>query len=162
MLADILREMTALDFASIVLSIIATIVSILSLSLSKRQLVNTTITNNRIEWINSVRKLVHEFIAIYIDDNTDNVLKKKSLSANIKLYVRDDAVFYGNFIYVLEKCTANSFNELDYNNLIRATQDMLADVWNRMKREAGISQYSERRLRKRLMIEKQEQERIRK
>ena len=145
------KSASVLDVISLVISGIAAIISIGSLVVSRRKLINTTITSNRIEWINSVRSLVQQFVVEYRKNDTD--LKKNS-AVSIKLYLRHDVKIYQPFISQLDACTKNSYDDTECEKLIVATQDMLNDVWNRMKREAGISKRSEARLKERLKNEK--------
>lgn len=156
MLESILKEVSLVDISTIALSIAATVISVKALFVSKRQLINSAITNNRIEWINTVRNLVQSFVEEYLKCGTDNQYEKKVLAANIELYLRHDVSIYKPFFAVLKKCTLNTYREEDCLMLISTTQDLLNDVWNRMKREAGISERSEKRLKAKLKQEKLE------
>lgn len=143
-----------LNACSLALSIVAAIVSIVALSVSKAQVVNTTITNKRIKWIEDVRALLNEFIAIYTNNDEAEKLKKKTLASHIRLFLRDNAPQYKSFIIILKKCEENDFNQGNLDSLINEAQRMFNDVWVRMKREAGISKLSEDFLLFRMRIEK--------
>lgn len=151
---DFIEKLSFVDISTLVLSIIASIVSVKSLWVTKTQAINTVITSNRIEWINSVRTLTQQFMEEYLKGDTAIQYTKQKLATNTLLYLRHDASVYKDFLIILNHCTNNSFCEEDYRKLIYATQDMLNDVWNRMKREAGISKRSEVRLKKKLKREK--------
>lgn len=151
---DCIKELSFVDISTLGLSIIASIISIKSLWITKTQAINTFITSNRIEWINSVRTLVQQFMEEYLKKDDSNQYMKQKLATNILLYLRHDVSVYKDFLNILSHCTSNIFCEDDYNKLICATQDMLNDVWNRMKREAGISKRSETRLKRKLTQEK--------
>ena len=147
---QLFRDTAALNVVTILLSVAAAVVSLLSLFLSKRQLVANAITANRIEWIRSVRGLLSRFLDAYMEDGEESGRLKRSLSVHIQLYLRHDAPAYRAFLDALDQCVRNPFDQEDCRRFVWASQDMLGDVWNRMKREAGISRKSEERLRKKL------------
>ena len=151
---DFIEKLSFVDISTLALSIVASIISVKSLWVTKTQAINTVITSNRIEWINSVRTLVQQFMEEYLKEDASNQYTKQKLATNILLYLRHDVSVYKDFLNILNHCTNNSFCVDDYDKLICATQDMLNDVWNRMKREAGISKRSEMRLKKKLKQEK--------
>lgn len=151
---DWIKDLSFIDISTVILSIVASVVSIRSLWISKTQTISTVITDNRIDWINSVRTLVQQFMEEYLKGNESQKYIKQKLSANILLYLRHDVSIYKVFTEALYRCTENDFSESDYSALLYATQDMLNDVWNRMKREAGISKRSEAKIKKKLKKEK--------
>ena len=127
----------------IIVSIIALVVSIISIFVDKKKTTLEIITQNRIEWIKEVRNLLKEFIEVYTK-NGDNeqflIIKNK-----ISLYVRDGVTSYKELIEQLNHCVANGYNQKDCNKLIQKAQNVLSEVWIRMKREAGISKKEDNR-----------------
>ncbi len=147
-------NLTVVEISTIILSIIATIISLCSVVINKRQLVNTTITNNRIKWINSVRELTHEFLREYLKRENSDQYKKECIYVKICLFLRNDVEIYQKFLDLIKKCTYEKFEDNMTIELVIETQILLNSVWNRMKREAGISNKSELKLANQLMKEK--------
>ncbi len=144
--------MSIFNYLSIGISFLAIVVSVAGVMISRRSLINTAITSNRIEWINDVRSLVQAYTGSYLKGDFS---EKKLAETNILLYLRHDVKIYKPLIEALEICTADeAVNYANLSKLVVATQDTLNDVWNRMKREAGISRRSEQRLKKKLRDEK--------
>ena len=140
-----------IDYIPLVISLFAICVSLLSYTVSRRSLINSTITKHRIDWINNIRALSEEFIVHYIEND---VKGKRIVQGKILLYLRYDVAIYADFINTLDSCVNNDYDHDTYKLLIISIQSVLSDVWNRMKREAGISLRNEKKIKNLLKKEK--------
>ena len=59
-------------------SLIVSIFSVISTKIERNKIKTETITKNRMDWIKDVRKLLMDFICVYLD-STKNTSEKKSL-----------------------------------------------------------------------------------
>ena len=137
LLNRLFSDMRAIDYLTLISAIVAVIVSILSLMESKRRLILSAITSNRIIWISELREAMQEFLKEYLAMSDD----KNSLRVSrvkIELYISGSKM-YAAFSNQLEKCSIDPFSEEDYKKFIENAQDVLNSTWRRMKREAGIS-----------------------
>jgi len=141
------------DNIALISAITAIIVSIFSFFQSKRNSVLTSISSNRINWINELRNEIHEFLKEYLRQG-ENEYKLRMIRAKIELYL-SNSEFYSDFSKQLKQCSERPFSEDDYNKLVNEAQIVFNDVWRRMKREAGISYNSDKRLSRKIEREKQ-------
>jgi len=125
----------------------AVLISIISLMLTKRQVITGVITKNRIEWINNVREHLMDFLEEYI--NEADKIKLRVIKSKIEMHIRNDAI-YKTLINNLSKCIDNLYNEADYGELVAEAQIVLNKSWHRTKREAGIKKKEEKKLKKHL------------
>ncbi len=57
--------------------------------------------------------------------------------------MREGVTSYSDLIKQLDTCIENGYNESDCKYLILKAQNVLSEVWIRMKREAGITKYND-------------------
>lgn len=138
---------------TVVLSIITTvtvivtvIISALNYLLTKKRLISEVISTNRMNWITQVREYCSAFI-IELDKAYPDIHVLKELQIKILLYGRGGGPYDKLFnslergISVVENQGYNIDDKQDaVKYIIVATQEVLNDVWKRMKMEAGISE----------------------
>lgn len=130
---------------SLVVSIAAVVVSMLNLKVVKRKLFATVITEKRMEWIRSVRELLWKFTDCYSRGGKENKDELKSLKFNIDLY------FYaeGNPDQKLLSTTLQRYIEepgLEIDDLMKISQTVLRNPFNRMKMEICFPRKEERKI----------------
>lgn len=131
-------------FVSIVISIAAFFVSVYNLHLNKGKITAEFIAKNRMEWIKDVRKLMYEFIASYYKREGKECLRL--CQAKISMYTRKNSEWYAGLDEQLEICINNEFNMQDYNILIEECQNVLNDVWRRLKLESGMNSARDKKI----------------
>lgn len=127
------------DAITATLSVIALLLTLINLIFTKQKISNEIITSNRLEWIRSVRSLLAQFVEIYTTTPHDKqalmIIKYK-----VTLYFRKDVKSYNAVADQIQKCIdLGCFNTEECDLLVEYVQNMLSEVWIRMKREAGIS-----------------------
>lgn len=130
-----------LDVAPIILSIFAFFVSIISIDISRKNNISNLISKERMNWIAQVRDLMADFLCAYIKQEEKE--KLKIINSKINLYIKFDSEFYQALHNKLTYCVDNSYTEKDYEELVISMQNVLNDVWVRIKREAGILKIEE-------------------
>ena len=142
------------EYITMIGAVSAIIISIFSLFESKRKLITSAISSNRIKWIADVREAMNEFLAEYLKGlNAErNQYNLRIARAKIELFMSGSKT-YKLFLAQLEKCSTEDFSADDYNNFIIQAQDVLNSTWRLMKREAGITYKREKRLTKKLELE---------
>jgi hypothetical protein len=68
-----------------VISVLSALVGVVSYVLSKRQLYTQTVTIQRIDWINTVRTLLSNFIELYVDGQ--DAKKVLAVKTHIELFL---------------------------------------------------------------------------
>jgi hypothetical protein len=156
---------TLTPFLTIILSIGAFALSIISLilssrseaknlQLSKQQLSIQASTSNRIKWIESVRQLLSEFADTYIDYMEST--KTKSDLLKIKLHIdiylntnmNPDQDKLSEFI---ESIIGNPSPWTNISNEYTSlSQKVLKNAWERIKMEGGFQESSEKEIRKKI------------
>ena len=130
---------------SIVLSVLAFLVSVGNLYLEKRKVIAQSLVTERIEWLNKVRQLMVEFIENYYlraDPSKLQVCKLK-----IELYTRRDSSVYEKLNELLNACTEDTeFNKERYDELIEECQKVLNSTWIRIKLESGMSRKDDKKI----------------
>jgi len=122
---------------------------------SRRSLVATVITQQRLQWISDIRTAVAEFISIYLKENDEITLWEKKVQIELYLSpkVEDSEVINASHQKVamaLEGCVTNNqpSNEVKIkhaNKLVYETKMMLRIAWIIMKKEAVMSNLFEKR-----------------
>lgn len=120
-------------------SIVALIISIYSLSLTKRKNINECITKSRIEWISNVRKVMTDFLIEYTSPNCNH---KKLLNYKITLetFFTYSNEIYNETINAIDYCLSNKYNG-DLQSLkpiIASFQIPINYVWRKAKQETGL------------------------
>lgn len=126
-------------FSAVLVSIVSLVIT---LFINKKKIKTETITKNRIEWINSVRGLIMDFLDVYMDESIDSLEKRTRLSLikyKISLYLRSNVKSYDNLIKSLNKCIENGYEKNFCDALIEKSQNVFSEVWIRAKIESGIS-----------------------
>jgi len=129
---------------SIVISVAAFFISVYNLYLNKSKMTAEFIAKNRMEWIKDVRKLMYEFIASYYKKEGEECLRL--CQAKISMYTRKNSEAYARLDEQLEICINNEFNMQDYNILIEECQNVLNDVWRRLKLESGMNSAKDKKI----------------
>ena len=129
---------------SIVLSVLAFIVSVCNLYLEKRKVIAGSLVNERIEWMKDVRQLMNEFLENYYL-NADHS-KLQICKLKLELYIRRDNPMYNDLNALLEVCTNTEFSIDNYDKLIEECQKVLNNTWKRIKLESGVSQKEDKRV----------------
>lgn len=128
---------------AIVFSILSIVISTSTLIFNvineRKKIATENITNNRINWIGDVRNLLKDFIEYYINSSIKNDKNLIIIKNKLALYMRNNVNSYSELLHQIDICIQNGYNENDCNRLITASQNVLSEVWIRMKREAGIS-----------------------
>jgi hypothetical protein len=113
--------------------------------------VASEISAQRIEWIKDVRKLIFEFIEVYLyfDSNQNELFKIK---CKIDLYIKFDYKCLGDisendtsyvkFERALINCINNqeSDKKIKLNELIDVSQKILGEPWKIIKSEVGLTE----------------------
>lgn len=141
-----------LEFASIALSVLAFFISVGNWINDKRKNISEIVSNERIKWIKDVRNLTALFLEKYIKGEDEKELK--IIKSKIDLYIRWNSSFYQKYNEKLNHCIVNAYNEDDYKELTSFAQEVLNDVWVRIKKETGISIKDEKRIIKELFPNK--------
>ncbi len=137
---DFLKLLFTKDFGTFsgVITIIATLVSIaviiVSNSIGRRTLYAKTVSENRVEWLYKIRRMVDNFIRLSrdkgVDDNTlTNIKNQIQLYYNIEEQVE--------LISLLDKIIADRNNEKLKEELIKYCQIAFKSEWEKVKKEAG-------------------------
>lgn len=129
---------------SIVISVAAFFISVYNLYLNKSKITAEFIAKNRMEWIKDVRKLMYEFIASYYKKEGEECLRL--CQTKISMYTRKNSEAYARLDEQLEICINNEFNMQDYNILIEECQNVLNDVWRRLKLESGMNSAKDKKI----------------
>ncbi len=131
---------------SVILSILAFVMSVLNFSLDKRRMISEFIATNRMDWIKTVRELLFDFAKNYYEGSDKDTLRICKLKIDMYTRVNDPA--YDELNNILQKCIDEEFCMTDYDKLIEESQFVLGAPWKRMKAEAGISQRKDVKYRK--------------
>lgn len=151
-------KVTSPDPITIILSIIATAISILAFAVSvfnllldRRRLKTDAITRNRIDWIKEVRDLIWQFVTICWE-HPEDVNAKVRIATKIRLYTKQGDV-YRSLLSAIDTCISDQTTVIEHvDDLIKQGQDTLNDVWIRMKREAGITTREDRKYQRKPFI----------
>lgn len=145
------------EMITILTSLLALIISLLTYFLTRKKLITETITKNRINWITEVRSYCAEFIGELTKDSPD-LQNMKELKIKIMLYGRRglgekgpyDSLFnnISKAINIVEQSNTTETKEQIISVLIGSSQAVLNDVWWRMKREVGITKKTDKKIEK--------------
>jgi len=131
------------DPLSLVIASVAAIVSIISVIISSKNVITTTISANRIRWIEDIRSLVCKLLNEYRQPSPNKSVLVETVSL-ILLYLNRYNKGYEFFVISIKKCITAPYSEKNEIDILDATQDVLNSVWRRMKREAGIFSCNDR------------------
>ena len=134
-----------------VLALIAVVISSISLFVAKRQVIASVITKTRIDWLDTIRVQLADFLEEYI--NQSDKIRLHIIKAKIEIQIKNDANIYKPLLAQINKCIENAYNESDYIALVNQAQILLDKIWERIKREAGARKKMEARLKNRLKQE---------
>ena len=135
-------EVTAMDIITALTALVALVISFWSANISKRSLIATTITSNRIEWITTVRKLIFSFVKQCEEDFSDKE-KLKIIYEEIVLYFNSKEDVYSELVEAMKECITGN-DESAVLEVVGKGQQVLRYVWILMKREGGIATLFER------------------
>ena len=141
------------DLLAAIIALAAFVVSVVSAMISRTNVITTTISANRIEWIGSVRNLMFDFLKEYRKPDFKKQ-KLELISAHIMLYLNRKNKEQRQFVSVLQECLNYGYSDALYANLVNEAQEVLSSVWVKMKREAGIRRWHEVWITNRLKAEK--------
>lgn len=125
------------DIITAVAAFFALFISIYSAAISRNEVVSSSISSSRIDWIKEVRKLLYEFLSEYRHQNRKDVMI--DLYTHIVLFFNHRGDTYKNLIESMKKCINNGYSDENYWNVVTFGQHALDLSWRRMKREAGVS-----------------------
>lgn len=139
-----------MESISFITSIFAFVVSVLSLItnifLTKKQIESEYISKNRMDWIKNVRCLLGNFLELYIDGAQKNELEK--IRNKILLYFRENVNSYEKVAEQLDLCINSDYDKDNVKELIICSQNMLSEVWIRIKRENGMDEKVDKKFEK--------------
>ncbi len=98
------------------------------------------------DWIKNVRGLLGNFLELYIDGAQKNELEK--IRNKILLYFRENVNSYEKVAEQLDLCINSVYNKDNVNKLIICSQNMLSEVWIRIKRENGMDEKIDKKFEK--------------
>lgn len=134
------------DIAEIIVAVAAVgalVFSFFSWRQSKQALIAQSVSANRINWIGTVRNLIHTFLCEY-NKEIINTKKLIDIYTEIALYCNPKHETYKNLIESLEKCiSSGSFCKESYLQVLWEGQCVLDAAWMRLKQESGISSSTE-------------------
>lgn len=142
---------------SVLVAVISALVSIsaaiISLCGTRHHEIVTSMTKSRITWIKDVRELIADFcIQFYSLPNEKAQLER--LRTHFFLYLREDNEFYIPLIKTINVCCDNYIGENDVvvvlQDLVAASQYVLATVWARVKLEGAHGMSNDKRIDKQL------------
>lgn len=140
-----------MNYISVILpmliSFAALIISIMNYLNNRNQVIANIVSVDRIKWISDVRNLMFLFLESYLKGECENL---KIIKSKIDLYIIYDKDSYKSFEEKLNYCILNDYTDKDYRELVSETQEMLNQVWVRIKDESGILKMDEKRINKRL------------
>ena len=132
-----------------IIAVVAALVGVISYFLSKKQLYTQTVTVQRIEWINTVRTLLSDFIEAYVDGQ--DLKKALSIKAHIDLFLNMKNPDHEKFSIELNNCIKTfGTNEIELTALTDAAQLVFKNAWERMKWEAGFKLSQEKQIQNKL------------
>ena len=136
------------DLLTAIAALLAVVISVFSYFLSKRRAATEHITVNRMDWIKEVRQLCADFLLEFCSSSAD-VERLNELYIRIQLYGYGKP--YEALFEALEACIGHadgtSCQKKEYADAaLRCAQQVLQEVWWRMKREAGISERADKKM----------------
>ncbi|MDE7299406.1 MAG: hypothetical protein K2N94_11345 [Lachnospiraceae bacterium] len=135
-----------MNVVTIILSILAFIISFMNYLNSRKKIISDIVSQDRIKWISDVRSLTSCFLEKYISGGDEKELRV--IKSKIDLYIIYGKEVYASFENKLNHCILHPYNNKDYEDLVTETQIMLNGVWVRIKNEAGITRRGEQKIRK--------------
>ena len=135
--------MKAQEILTLVISFVSLIISIFTFWINKRKNTNEIITKNRLDWIKQVRTLLQEFLNEYISNKpkTDLLITRNKIA----LYFRTGVVSYSKLLNQIDRCIEYGYDKENCDKLISEGQNVLSEVWIRMKREAGMNEKTDKK-----------------
>jgi hypothetical protein len=137
---DFIKSLASNDFGTFsgIITFVAFVVSmaviIVSNSIGKRALYAKTVSENRVEWLYKIRRMVHNFIKLSREKGTeDHTLM--SIKNQIQLYYNIDE--QESLITLLDKIIIDRENENLKEELIKHCQVAFKSEWEKVKKEAG-------------------------
>ena len=140
-----LENVTIIDIVTAATAVFALGISLWAAYISKRNLIATAITSNRIEWIKTVRSLIVKFLMEYESGNPDQK-ELICLYEELMLYFNPTGKTYVPLVNALKKCLNEDYSHQNAVAVISGAQTLLDSSWVRMKREAGITEVLEARI----------------
>lgn len=129
--------MKSQEIITLIISFSSLIISIFTFLVNKRKNINQIITKNRLNWIYQVRLLLQKFLEEYI--NNESKATMLITRNKIALYFRKDVLSYTKLLNQIDMCIENEYSKENCDKFILESQNVLSEVWIRMKREAGIN-----------------------
>ena len=112
------------QISTTIISVVAAIVGVVSYFILKKQLYTQTVTVQRIDWINTVRTLLSNFIEVYVSGQ--DLKKALSIKAHIELFLNLKNPDHVDFSSELSKCiTVFGKQEADVAALTASAQLVL-------------------------------------
>ena len=109
------------------ISFLAFVLSVFNFFHSKRTLMTTVVTQQRIEWLENVRTVVAQFISAYLQTDDGNEIREKKM--RVELYLNSYNKQHQPLLNAMDMCMANMQNsekKIEYvNQLILETQKVL-------------------------------------
>ena len=140
-------------------AIAALVISIKNIKVDETKTISENISKSRIEWMNNFRKSTELYIEHYTKKNA-NKRELFRLHMNIELYLRNGVKIYTPFQSSLTKCTQEPYSEDNLRLMVEKAQELQNDVWQRIKRESGISYSNEKAIKSKLKKNKVEKENV--
>lgn len=130
---------------TMVVSVVAVVLNLISLTYTRRKLYNTTLTDKRIEWAVEVRKLLTEFVCFHIEkrDTRELFQKKLQLQMYFNLKSNPDQILLHN---TMVECL--NTGRLDIQLFMEQSAVVLANNWARIKKESKFKNWEEKHIRK--------------
>lgn len=137
---DFVKLLASQDFATFsgIITIVAAIISIaviiVSNSIGKRSLYAKTVSENRVQWLYKIRRMVYNFLkSSRVKEIGDDTLT--NIKNQIQLYYNKDE--QNELISLLDKIIADREDENLKEELIKHCQIVFKSEWEKVKKEAG-------------------------
>ncbi len=135
-----------------IMAFFALLVAFLGYFSAKKQMFAETISRNRIQWISTVRKLLTEFINLYISSASAQKLRKKyyQISFYLNTVHEDHERLSDNLLRLIDcrECNKQCYSKKIINKTVKIGQRVLSTAWERMKSETGHTIYKEKQARR--------------
>ena len=134
-----------IDILTKITAIAAIGVSLWSVHISKKNLIASAITSNRMEWIKIVRSLTVDFLKEYEKKGIEKT-ELINIYEELMLYFNATEKVYFSFVEALKDCLdeTEEYSIQKSCAVILGAQTVLDSAWVRMKREAGFSKKFEK------------------
>lgn len=144
-----------MELASLIISILTAVAvvvgAIFTYFHTKHQIITSTITGRRQDWINAMREMLARFLREYI--TSDNKTELRVIKAEIEIHMSSKSSYREDLTKHLEKCIMEKFNDDDCKLLIHISRCLLTRSYWRMKIEAGLYRKNENKTARKLNAE---------